>query len=158
MARSPQRKGEIVDMQSILESIEQHRKALSEAGEANKAVIFEALSAAGIDLVSVTFDGEGDSGQIENIIAHKGETQLPIADKTITLRSVSWDGKDLALRELPFREAIEQLCYDFLEQEHGVWENNDGAFGKFTLRVADQAVELEFNGRYTDTHTTSHTL
>ena len=148
----------MVDMQSILESIEQHRKTLSETTKANKAVIFEALSAAGIDLVNVTFDGEGDSGQIENIIARKGEVQIPISDQTVTVQSASWDGREVAFQELPLREAIEQLCYDFLEQEHGGWENNDGAFGEFTLDVAAKTVELEFNGRYTDVHTTTHTL
>jgi hypothetical protein len=148
----------MVDMQSILESIEQHRKTLSETTKANKAVIFEALSAAEIDLVNVTFDGEGDSGQIENIIARKGEVQIPISDQTVTVQSASWDGKEVTVREQSIGEAIEQLCYDFLEQEHGGWENNDGAFGEFTLDVEGKTVELEFNGRYTDVHTSTHTL
>ena len=148
----------MVDMQSILESIEQHRKTLSETTKANKAVIFEALSAAGIDLVNVTFDGEGDSGQIENIIARKGEVQIPISDQTVTVQSASWDGKEVTVREQSIGEAIEQLCYDFLEQEHGGWENNDGAFGEFTLDVEGKNVELEFNGRYSDVHTSTHTF
>ena len=148
----------MVDMQSILESIEQHRKTLSETTKANKAVIFEALSAAGIDLVNVTFDGEGDSGQIENIIARKGEVQIPISDQTVTVQSGSWDGKEVSVREQSLGEAIEQLCYDFLEQEHGGWENNDGAFGEFTLDVEGKNVELEFNGRYSDVHTSTHTF
>jgi hypothetical protein len=148
----------MVDMQSILESIEQHRKTLSETTKANKAVIFEALSAAGIDLVNVTFDGEGDSGQIENIIARKGEVQIPISDQTVTVQSASWDGKEVTVREQSLGEAIEQLCYDFLEQEHGGWENNDGAFGEFTLDVEGKNVELEFNGRYSDVHTSTHTF
>jgi hypothetical protein len=148
----------MVDMQSILESLEHHRMCLCETGKANKAVIFAALCAAGIDAVNVTFDGEGDSGQIDNIIARKGEAVIPIPEQAITLQSVSWDGKEVSLREHSLREAIEQLCYDYLEQEHGGWENNDGAFGEFTLDVAGKAVELEFNGRFTDTHTSTHTF
>jgi hypothetical protein len=148
----------MVDMQSILESIEQHRKKLSETGKANKAIVFEALSAAGIDFVNVTFDGEGDSGQIENLIARKGEAQIPLSNQTVTVQSASWDGKEVTLQELSLCEAIERLCYDFLEQEHGGWENNDGAFGEFTLSVPAKTVELEFNGRYSDVHTTTHTF
>jgi hypothetical protein len=148
----------MVDMQSILESIERHRKVLAETGAANKAIVFEALSAAGIALVNVTFDGEGDSGQIDNIIAWKDQEEITISDQTVTVQSASWDGREVAFQELPLREAIEQLCYDFLEQEYGGWENNDGAFGEFTLDVAARTVELEFNGRYTDIHTTTHTL
>jgi len=148
----------MIDMQSILESMEQPSKRLSETRKANKAILFEALSAAGIDLVSVTFDGESDSGQIENVIARRGEAQIPIADQTITLQSASWDGNEVTLQLQTLREAIEQLCYDFLEQEHDGWENNDGAFGEFTLDIAAQTVELEFNGRFSDTYTNTHTF
>ena len=109
-------------------------------------------------MVNVTFDGEGDSGQIENIIARKGEVQIPISDQTVTVQSASWDGKEVTVREQSLGEAIEQLCYDFLEQEHGGWENNDGAFGEFTLDVEGKNVELEFNGRYSDVHTSTHTF
>ena len=148
----------MVDMQSILESIEQHRKVLSKTGAANKAIVFEALSAAGIALVNVTFDGEGDSGQIDNIIARKGEAEIPLSDQLVTVQSASWDGKDVALQELSLYGAIERLCYDFLEQEYGGWENNDGAFGEFTLDVTAKTVALEFNGRYSDVHTSTHTF
>jgi hypothetical protein len=54
--------------------------------------------------------------------------------------------------------AIETLCYDYLEQTNGGWENNDGGFGEFIFDVAARTVELEFNGRYTDTFTTNHTF
>jgi DNA-binding protein YbaB len=148
----------MVDMQSILESIEQHRKKLSETGAANKAIVFEALSAAGIDLVDVTFDGEGDSGQIDNIIAWKAQKEITISDQTVAVQSASWDGKDVAFQELPLREAIERLCYDFLEQEHGGWENNDGAFGTFAFDVTARTIELEFNGRFTDIATNTYSF
>jgi hypothetical protein len=148
----------MVDMQSILESIEQHRKQLCETGKTNKAVIFAALSAAGIDVVNVTFDGEGDSGQIDNITARKSEAEVPIPEQAVTLQSVSWDGKEVSLREQSLCEAIEQLCYDYLEQEQGGWENNDGAFGEFTLDVAGKTVELEFNGRFTDIATNTYSF
>ena len=148
----------MVDIQSILESMEQRSKLLSETGKANKALLFEALSAAEIDLVSVTFDGEGDSGQIENVIARKGETQVPIPEQSITLQSASWDGKEVTLQAQTLREAIEQVCYDYLSQEHDGWENNDGAFGEFTLEIAGKKVELEFNGRFSDTYTNTYTF
>jgi hypothetical protein len=148
----------MTDMQSILESIEQHRKVLSEVGEANKAVLFDALAAAGITDVTVEFDGEGDSGQIESVIACKGDAHVPLPGQTVTLQSASWDGKEVSLQEMAFHEAIERLCYDYLEQEQGGWENNDGAFGDFKLSVASRTVELEFNGRYSDVHTSAYTF
>jgi hypothetical protein len=148
----------MTDMKSILESIKQHRKVLCEVGKANKTVVFDALSAAGITSVTIEFDGEGDSGQIESVIACQGEAQVPIPEQALTLQSASWDGKEVRPREMPFDEAIERLCYDYLEETHGGWENNDGAFGDFKLSVADRTVELEFHGRYMDIHTYAYTF
>lgn len=71
---------------------------------------------------------------------------------------MQWNSNQLTTEERSLSHGIEILCYDFLEQEHGGWENNDGAYGEFTLNVADRTVELEFNGRYTDVHTTTHTF
>ena len=60
--------------------------------------------------------------------------------------------------ESTLEEAIENLCYDYLEETHGGWENNDGGFGEFRIDVAKRTVELEFNGRFTDTCTSNHTF
>ena len=148
----------MVDMEAVLESMAQHRNVLCEVGKANKQVVFKALSAAGITSVTVEFDGEGDSGQIESVIACKDEAHVPLSDQTVTLQSASWDGKEIASRELPFRVAIERLCYDYLEQEHGGWENNEGAFGTFAFDIGTRSIALDFNGRYSDIHTTTHTF
>ncbi|OZA04478.1 MAG: hypothetical protein B7Y02_16365, partial [Rhodobacterales bacterium 17-64-5] len=48
----------------------------AELRPANKDRLFDALTAAGISHVTVTFDGEGDSGQIESIAAWSGETAV----------------------------------------------------------------------------------
>jgi hypothetical protein len=45
-----------------------------------------------------------------------------------------------------------------MEQEHGGWENNDGAYGEFQINVADRTIELEFYSRYTDTQKYSHSF
>jgi hypothetical protein len=147
----------MVEIQTILQSMEQRRSALSEVGNANKQVIFDALAANGFTRVNVTFDGEGDSGQIDNLASFIGDTLTKLPDTKLTLRTVDWSN-DVAVNERTMAEAIEQLCYDFLEQEHGGWENNDGAFGEFTFNVAERTVELEFNGRFSDFTTSSHTF
>jgi hypothetical protein len=33
--------------------------------------------------------------------------------------------------------AVETLCYDYLDETHGGWGNNDGGFGGFRLDVAE---------------------
>jgi hypothetical protein len=148
----------MVDMQTILQSMAKHRDALSNINEVNKAIVFDALAAAEITRVSVTFDGEGDSGQIDNIVAYKGDVATEIPETTVTVQTSNWGGSDVRSHVVSIADAIERLCYDFLEQEYGGWENNDGAYGEFTLNVAVRTVGLEFNGRYTDVATTTHSF
>ena len=74
------------------------------------------------------------------------------------MNKVSWGNTAPITCELTLREAIETLCYDYLEESHGGWENNDGAFGEFHFDVAERSVDLEFHGRFSDTFTTNHTF
>jgi Family of unknown function (DUF6878) len=121
----------------------------------NKAIIFAALAEVGICKVSVEFDGSGDSGQIEDILAWNtaGDTvSLPV-DRKLQLASPL---PDYPPAEITFQEAIETLAYDYLGDAHPGWEINDGAFGTFVFDVADRTITLAHNERYTEVNTTSH--
>lgn len=74
------------------------------------------------------------------------------------LQHANWDGVELISVTRPIRDALEALCYGCLAQSHAGWENNDGAFGEFRIDVAKRTIELEFNGRFTDTWTDNHTF
>lgn len=128
----------------------------AELRPANKAALFDALAAADIVTVTVAFDGYGDSGQIESVDARDayGEVALPTAD--IELATPSHEGAEVTRRTLPLAEAIEELCYDLLEEEHGGWENNDGAYGEFAFDVAARTINLDHNSRYTAVETYAH--
>jgi len=132
-----------------------NRKA-EELRPANKSALFDALAATGIVTVVVAFDGYGDSGQVESVDArdHHGEVALPEGD--IELAAPTHDGVKVERRTMPVREAIEQLAYDLLEEEHGGWENNDGAYGEFTFDVAARTISLDHNSRYTAVESFSH--
>jgi len=148
----------MIDMDAMTQSIAKHQAALVEAGKVNKETIFDALAASGFTRINLTFDGEGDSGQIDNMAAYAGDALTAIPEQKLMLRQAGWSDDRITTSEFSLPAAIERLCYDYLEQEHGGWENNDGAFGEFTLDVAERTVELEFNGRYSDVHTTAHTF
>jgi hypothetical protein len=65
---------------------EKEREHTSRAAKllpANKTALFDALAAASITVVVVTFDGYGDSGQIENIEAKAGDEIVPLPVATI---------------------------------------------------------------------------
>ena len=143
------------DIADFAASYQNHQKAVTEANVINKDVVFDALSTARIATVNVTFDGEGDSGQIESIMADDG---AEIPHVPIELQRAAWGTGKLDSVQSPLRDAIETLCYDFLSQEQEGWENNDGAYGEFTFHVAERKVELDFNARFTDSAHSSHSF
>ena len=120
----------------------------------NKALIFAALEEAGIIKISIEFDGAGDSGQIEDVRAwHAAGGTVPLpSDHKLELPSPLPDNPPV---HMTLQEAVETLAYDYLEDTHPGWENNDGAFGTFLFDVPGQTVTLEHNERYTEVTTTS---
>ncbi len=123
----------------------------------NKTALFDALEKAGIRLVTVHFDGAGDSGQIESIDAFGVDstpTELP--EGMIEIRSPLGDGSGVQTETMPVHDAIERLAYDFLEEVHDGWENEDGAYGEFAFDVADRAIRLEYNERVMTTSYSEH--
>jgi hypothetical protein len=127
-----------------------YRQELARVAALNKAVLFDSLSQAGVTTVCVDFDGEGDSGQIGNIGAFKGEEQAELPDVSVMLHRAAWNSEALEPCPMPLTEAIERMCYDYLEYEQEGWENNDGAFGTFNFDVGKRGIDLDFNGRFVD--------
>lgn len=123
------------------------RAAFAEQLISLKTSLFDLLEAQGIVLVTVTFDGCGDSGQIEDILAfdEHGEVAVPedkLASAKVDSQAVTGtdDGE-------PVKDVIETLAYDLLQSEHGGWENNEGAYGEFRFDVADRTITLGCNIR-----------
>jgi hypothetical protein len=134
-------------------------KTLEDVNERNKRVLFDALATTPLTSITVNFDGEGDSGQIDDVIAYAGDDQVPVPEMQISLEYVGFGGtSQVTLRPCTLQEAIQDACYGYLEHTHGGWENNDGAYGSFTFDVANRSLELEFNGRYTATETSTHSF
>jgi len=143
------------DTDNVMASYENHLKAVAQANAINKKTVFDALTAAGIATVNVTFNGEGDSGQIDDIRADGSGT---IPQTPVELQITVWGAVKLGTTETTLRDALETLCYDYLEQEHGGWENNDGAWGEFTFDVAGRSIGLDFNARFSDFTNYTHTF
>jgi hypothetical protein len=123
---------------------------------ANKAVLFDSLAAAGIAGVTVTFDGYGDSGQIERIDVEAGEETIPLPPDRIEIARTTWESPEIERQTQTVQEAIETLVYDFLRRVHSGWEINDGAYGDFIFDVAERTIKLDYNERYTSSENYSH--
>ena len=118
--------------------------------------MFDSLTAAGIETVTVMFDGYGDSGQIERIDVEAGEETIPLPSDRIEIARTTWESPEIERQTQTVHEAIETLVYDFLRQTHSGWEINDGAYGEFTFDVAERTIKLDYNERYTSSENYSH--
>ncbi|MFG1314639.1 DUF6878 family protein [Xanthobacter autotrophicus] len=143
-------------MKRVLEEQRTFEARADELRPANKTVLFDALAAAGITLVVVTFDGYGDSGQIESIEAKTGDEPVELPPTTITITLADWGSTDATPRTMALADAIERMAYDALEATHDGWEINDGAFGDFTFDVAERSITLDYNERYSSSENHTH--
>ena len=165
----------------------ERQRLAEEIRPGNKAALFDALAAANITLVTVTFDDVGDSGQIESIdvrsggadpvqqgreayrgqrspevdaqhdgIATKREAEASLPNVQVKIVTPLWDGSGTETLQLTVHDAIEKLAYDLLEETHGGWENNEGAYGEFVFDVAERTIRLEYNERVMETEYSEH--
>lgn len=122
----------------------------------NKAALFDALAAAGVTLAVISFDGYGDSGQIENVEVKAGETVVTMPEGAIEIAEAVWDQAEPDRSTISIADVIERLAYDLLTDTHCGWENNDGAYGDFTFDVAERTITLDYNERYTASDYSQH--
>jgi len=93
--------------------------------------------------VSISYDGEGDSGQITDI-----EALEPVEVKLKLMNDCTPLGPH---RELT--DALEQFAWKVLDDYHEGFEINDGGFGTITFDVTGNSVSLEKNDKFVDYHT-----
>jgi hypothetical protein len=122
----------------------------------NKAALFDALAAADVTHVVVSFDGYGDSGQIENIEVKSGDATVAMPVGEVEIARAVWDQTEPDRSLVSIADAIERLVYDLLEQTHCGWEDNDGAYGDFTFDVVARTITLDYNERYTASDYSQH--
>jgi hypothetical protein len=145
-----------VDMAQIYAAHAERAARIETLRPSNKDRLFDGLTAVGITHVTVTFDGAGDSGQIESIGAWSGETAVEFPATEITYAALTWDDPEVEMRRLPLAAVVEQLAYDFLSDTHGGWENNDGAYGELCFDASARSIHLEFNERFTSSELFTH--
>jgi hypothetical protein len=146
--------------ESVLSDWETKRAAQdrlhAELQPGNKDTLFDALAAVGVTLVVVSFDGYGDSGQIENVEVKVGDTVVDMPTREIEIATAVWDQPEPDRSTASTADVIERFVYDFLTDTHCGWEDNDGAYGNFTFDVAARTITLDYNERYTASDYSQH--
>jgi hypothetical protein len=112
---------------SIMNQMQEQERQQRENAQQLLAVTCDRLTELGITRVLITYDGYGDSGNIESVVAYAGEEDVELASEI-----------DAALQE---------AAYDLLP---GGWEINDGSFGELVLDVSERRLVREHNWRITE--------
>ncbi len=98
-----------------------------------RAELLSQLRTQGIEEVTVSYEGYGDSGNVEDVTVKPAGTETP-PDLTTKLEEFGWD-----------------FAYD----QHPGFENNEGGYGTLTWNVTTDSITLDHADRYIET---SHTL
>lgn len=146
----------IIDMAAIMQRFSQWEADAAKLVPANKERLLAFFASAGITRVVVTFDGYGDSGQIEDVASFRGSDQVDLPSGTVEISRLAHGADEPVVSTLSAAEAIEDLAYDLLRQTHCGWENNDGAYGEFTFDVTAGTISLDYNERFTSSESYAH--
>ena len=125
--------------------------------EKNKEEAKKILLKLGRNLLEVNYSGSGDSGAIDNVDFDNDD-----ADGTFTYhQEVQVKGPDgnyyktISSQQKSAVEFIEHFAYDLLESEHGGWEIDGGATGRFEFQLDDPdddlVIVLSHTSIYTET-------
>ena len=126
----------------------------------NKKLIFNILEQNKVKSITVSFDGGGDSGQVDNITIKPSSKKTLLIEPVVgfkCLRHVEYkNGERTPVYhddndpEMNIEFVLNAICYDLLERSHSGWEINDGSFGDFIFDVKTKSIKLMHNERYTD--------
>ena len=130
---------------------------LKDAQKPYARLLIQKLKECGIKEVVVSFDGSGDSGQIEEVSF--GSMDQPDAfvewlEIDSTWVEGSWVEKT-EVKSIDIHSALESFCYEALEEAGIDWYNNDGGYGELRINLDPIEVHLEVSTRYTQTETSS---
>ncbi len=139
---------------TLQQMMEDQQSALKIRLDINKPTIFKALVEANIKEVIVYFDGEGDSGQI-NEIQIDGQYNPHFSDEP-SIRFVKQNEKEP--QQITLREALDEMTYDALQYFEGGWDIGSGSFGEITIDTSEKTILVEFNQRIMNYASRDHEL
>ena len=158
-------------MEDIMAQIKADQLKKADRVKYHANLLFDTLAQTKVSSIEVSFEGCGDSGQIESVdyadANGKGIDEAYL-NKIIVKGSEKtsyhqWDEKTKKLvltkaREGNVREIVEEICYDKLGASHGGWELNEGSYGTFVFDVPTRKVSLQYNERIEEVRTSEESF
>lgn len=122
------------------------------------------LSAYNVTRIEATYDGCGDSGDLDviNVITHPTPEQIDnslqmtsnAAAITTAEKRIGWRVWMSDVTNKPDALITKDMCDEFLDELFallpGGWEINDGSYGEIIVDVAEERINIEHNERYTE--------
>jgi hypothetical protein len=123
-----------------------------------KDILFDLLQKENVKTFTVSFDGSGDSGQIEDIALENKILDKPVEGIKIPagMQYSAEDKVQLWDDAKTIRDIVDSVCYEVLENACGGWEINDGSYGEFTFDVNKRTAKLDFNERVMEVNSTNY--
>lgn len=124
----------------------------------HKDLIFDICEREGVKSFTVSFEGSGDSGQIEDVGLEGKIRKLPVEGAKVSEGTRWLNGQSSAVfrNATDLEDLITSVCYEVLENACGGWEINDGAYGEFVFDVEKREVRLDFNERVMESNYTEY--
>ena len=94
-----------------------YNRLADETTTRNKAAVFDALAKAGISIVTITFDGYSDSGQVEDVQAAAQEAPVALPSDQIEYEHIRWGETEPTRSSCALRDALEDLAFHYLEND-----------------------------------------
>jgi hypothetical protein len=140
------------DAQSAL-----YNRLAEETTTRNKATVFDALAKVGIVIVTISFDGCSESGQVEDVQANTQDALVALPSDQIEYERIRWGETEPTRSSCSLRDALEDLAFHYLSTAHNGREDGDGAYGEFTFDTPTRSITLAYNERFYRTMIAHHT-
>lgn len=120
---------------NYLEAWQRHRAEREDEAKSRRSVLLPKLRAAGVTELVTTYDGCGDSGNVEDVRIEP-ETAAPATNA--------------------FDHEITDFVWVFAYALHTGFEINEGGYGELRWNVAEDLIDLDHSDRVTTTEDTFH--
>ena len=123
-----------------------------------KREIFSRLKELNINTVITHFDGEGDSGGIEDMVCYAEIFDEENASILGDLTVIPFDTHRVMIANVDcsLKDQLEELAYMTISRDHGGWENNEGGYGDIYFLVPKDKVWIEINIRVLTSESSDH--
>lgn len=130
----------------------------------NRNRLIAALAELKAETVTIDYIGGGDSGDVSNLSVSQPDLLPQLEQAAVVLRCIRGEWRDCQYHHwpedqpVPLRQALMDFTLDWVNSEHGGWENNDGGQGSVIIRVPDNTFSLEHTEFYTESTSYEYSL